>query len=82
MILAITYCKVKMMVAEIRKIGSQVVLFTNEASVYRRLSGLSFTNYKIPYLQNGKMVGVDLYFDKKLEGMVRQVKTGQMLLEI
>jgi hypothetical protein len=70
------------MVAELRKIGSQVVLFTNEAPIYRRLNGLSLTNYKVPYLQNGKVVGIDFYFDRSLRKTAQKVKDGQLLLGI
>jgi hypothetical protein len=70
------------MVAELRKIGSQVVLFTNEAPIYRRLNGLSLTKYKVPYLQNGKLVGIDFYFDKKLRNTIQRVKGGQLFLGI
>ena len=70
------------MVAELRINGNRVVLFTNEALVYRHLAGLSITKYKVPYLQNGKMIGVDFYFDKKLLQTIRKLKTGQLPLGI
>jgi len=70
------------MVAELRRSGTRMVLFTDEAPIYRHLNELSITKYKIPYLKNGKVVGIDLYFDRKLWRTVRRVKDGQMVLDI
>jgi hypothetical protein len=68
------------MVTEIRRTGGRIVLYTDEARIYKYLNQVTLTKHKVPYLQNGKIVGIDFYFDKKLCRIVQRVKNGQMLL--
>jgi len=70
------------MVAEIRRIGSRTVLFTNDPTLYNHLNRLSLTRHKVRYLQNGKLVGIDFYFDRRFRKIARRVKNGQLLLGI
>jgi hypothetical protein len=70
------------MVAELRRTGGRIVLYTDDAYMYKYLNKVKLTKHKVPYLQNGEMVGIDFYFDKKLRRTVQRVKTGQMLLDI
>jgi len=70
------------MTAELRTIGNRLAVYTDDASLFRRLKGGPTPLYKVPYLKGGKMVGVDLYFDKKFRNTVARVVDGQMLLDI
>ncbi len=70
------------MTAELRTIGDRLALYTDDEGVYRRLREGLPPLYKIPYFHRGKMVGVDLYFDKKLKGTVARMMKGQLLLDI
>ena len=70
------------MATELRRTGGRVILYTNDPRFYKYLKKYSLTKNQVPYLQNGKIVGVDLYFDKKLRRTVQRIKTGQMLLDI
>ncbi|MDO8579096.1 MAG: hypothetical protein Q7R50_07975 [Dehalococcoidales bacterium] len=70
------------MTAELRTIGGKLAVYTDDESLYRRLQEGPTPLYKIPYLKGGKMVGVDLYFDKKFRNTVARVVDGQMLLDI
>lgn len=70
------------MTAELRTIGDRVALYTDDQGFYRRLREALPPLYKIPYYRRGKMVGVDMYFDKKQEGTVARVMKGQLLLNI
>jgi len=70
------------MVAELRKIGGRWALYTNDAFVYKHLSKYTIATNKIPYIKNGKMVGIDFYFDKKSTRTAKKVARGQLLLGI
>jgi hypothetical protein len=70
------------MVAELRRTGGGIILYTDNAHFYKYLKKYSLAERQIPYLQNGKIVGIDMYFDKTLRRTVQRVKTGQMLLDI
>jgi len=70
------------MTAELRTIGNRLAVYTDDESLYRRLKEGPTPLCKIPYLKGGKMVGVDLYFDKKFSNTVARVVDGQMLLDI
>ena len=70
------------MTAELRTIGNRLAVYTDDESLYRRLREAPRPLYKIPYLKGGKMVGVDLYFDKKFKHTVARVVDGQMMLDI
>jgi hypothetical protein len=70
------------MVAELRKIGKYIAIYTNEVPVYHYLDSKLIPDLKIPYVQNGKLVGYDFYYNAKLRRVVRQVIKGQLLLGI
>ncbi|MBN1368067.1 MAG: hypothetical protein JW967_09085 [Dehalococcoidales bacterium] len=70
------------MVAELRRTGGRIVLFTDDARIYKYFNQVSLTKHKVPYLQNGKMVGIDFYFEKKLRRTIQRIKAGQMPLDI
>ncbi len=70
------------MVAELRKSGNRIVLYTDDVFLYKYIDNHTIPKYQIKYLQNGKMVGIDLYFDKGLKNTVKRIKHGQMLLGI
>ena len=70
------------MVAEIRKLGKHLALYTEEVPVYTYLNKKLVPSQKIPYLQNGKPVGFDLYYDARMSRTIRQVIRGQLLLGI
>lgn len=70
------------MVAEFRKIGKHVAVYTNDVPVYRYLNAKLVPELKIPYIQNGKLIGFDFYYNAKLSRTVQQVINGQLLLGI
>ena len=70
------------MTAELRTIGDRLALYTDDDLVYRRLREGLPPLCKIPYLHRGRMVAIDLYFDKKLKGTVARVMKGQLMLEM
>ena len=70
------------MVAELRKVGSELALYTDDNWVYQRFYKWPHTLCKAPYTQSGKLVGVDLYFDKKVKHTIIQVINGQLMLSI
>ena len=70
------------MVAELRKVDKRLALYTDDDPVYKRLYRWPYTLYKAPYTKNGKLVGVDLYFDRQLRHTVVQVINGQLMLDI
>ena len=61
------------MVAELRKIGDKLALYTNDNRVYRSFAKGVYPLCKIPYTQDGRLVGVDLYFDKKVKNTIIQL---------
>ena len=70
------------MVAELRKYGKRWVLYTNNALMYKHLRKNHFTTQKVPYIKNGKIVGIDFYFEKKSIRTMRKIARGQLLLGI
>ncbi|MDO8716442.1 MAG: hypothetical protein Q7J73_06505 [Dehalococcoidales bacterium] len=70
------------MTAELRIIGDRLALYTDDEGFYRRLREGLPPLYRTPYFHHGKMVAVDLYFDKKLKGTVSRMMKGQLLLDI
>ena len=70
------------MTAELRTIGDRLALYTDDELVYRRLREGLPPLCKVPYFQRGRMVAIDLYFDKKLKGTVARVMKGQLMLDI
>jgi hypothetical protein len=80
--LKLHYCTVRKMVAELRKNGKRWVLYTNDVSIYKHLRKNTFTTNKVPYIKNGKIVGIDFYFEKKSIRTMRRISKGQLLLGI
>ena len=70
------------MVVELRKIGRRWALYTNDEMVYKHLGKCTIAANKVPYIQNGKLVGIDFYFNEKLNRTIRKVAKGQMFLGI
>ncbi len=70
------------MVTELRTVNERLALYTTDDRLYKCLKKWSSTLYKVPYTQDGKLVGMDLYFDKQLENTVRQVIKGQLMLDL
>lgn len=69
------------MVAELRKTVRGWAIYTNDVFVYKHLSKYAAAG-KVPYIKNGKMVGVDFYFDKKHTRTAKKVARGQLFLGI
>ncbi len=76
------YFTIDEMVAELRKVGGELVLYTDDNLVRQRFHKWPHTLCKVPYTQSGKLVGVDLYFDKKVKHTIIQVVNGQFTLGI
>lgn len=70
------------MVAELRRIGKRLALYTDDTEVYRRLSRWKATLDGVPYNQGRKVVGVDLYFEPWARKTVKRVLRGQTVLDI
>jgi len=70
------------MTSELRKVAKKLVLYTDDDRVYRCFYKWQNTLYRVPYIQRGKMVGVDLYFDRQVRNTVRQVIKGQLMLDV
>ena len=70
------------MVAELRRVNKRLALYTDDNDVYQRLSKWQYTLYKAPYVQKGKLIGVDLYFNRQLKHTVSQVINGQLMLDL
>ncbi len=71
-----------MMVAELRNVADKLALYTDDNRVYERFHKRTPTLYRVPYIQNGKLVAIDLYFDRKLKNTITQVINGQLMLEM
>ena len=70
------------MVAELRNMGDKLALYTDENWVYRQLHKRTYTLYGVPYTHEGKLVAVDLYFDRKVRSTIKRVLSGQLMLDI
>ncbi len=71
-----------MMVAEIREIGDKLVVYTDDNRLYRIFDKRLRPLFQIPYAQNGKVVGIDFYFDRKFKNTIIQVIKGQLMLDL
>jgi len=70
-------------VTELRNMKGNLTLHTNITDIERRLKKLKSYRYSIPYysINNGKIIGIDLYFDKSAGNVLRKlVKTSQLPL--
>jgi len=70
------------MVAELRRIGNKLALYTDDNDVYHRLSRWNATLYRVPYKQGKSVVGVDMYFEPWARKTVKRVLAGQAVLDI
>ena len=70
------------MVAELRRIGNKLALYTDDNDVYRRLYRWNATLCRVPYKKGKNVVGVDMYFEPWARNTVKRVLNGQSLLGI
>ena len=70
------------MVAELRRIGSRLALYTDDNTVYERLSRWKATLYGVPYQQGRRIVAVDLYFEPWARKTVKRALRGQLMLNM
>ena len=70
------------MTAELRIMGNKVAVYTNDNQVYRRFRRGLVPLQKIRYFKSGRVVGVDLYFDKRQKSAVARIMRGQLRLNI
>jgi hypothetical protein len=71
------------MATELRYMKNTLALHTDTTLVERRLKKLKSYIYSIPYYDsyNGKIIGVDMFFDKSARNTLRKlVKSGQLPL--
>ena len=71
------------MAVELRDMKITLALHTNAIPVERRLKKLQSYIYSIPYYDshNGKIIGVDMFFDKSARSTLRKlVKSSQLPL--
>ena len=71
------------MIAELRDMNGRLALHTNTADIERKLKKLKSYIYSVPYYstRDGKIVGIDLYFNKSARSTLRKlVKTSQLPL--
>jgi len=70
------------MVAELRRIGNRLALYTDDNTVYERLTKWKATVNGVPYQQGHKTVAVDLYFEPWARKTVKKVLKGQLILNL
>ena len=71
------------MIAELRDMNGKLALHTTTTDIERKLKKLESFIYSVPYYstKDGKIVGIDLYFDKSAGNVLRKlVKTSQLPL--
>ncbi len=63
------------MIVDLREMKEKLVLYTDIPEMERRLKRLKFYVSKVPYYDtsNGKILGVDLYFDKSARNILSKV---------
>ena len=63
------------MIVDLREMKEKLVLYTDIPEMERRLKRLKLYVYKVPYCDtsNGKILGVDLYFDKSARNILLKV---------
>ena len=69
------------MIAEFRDMKEKLALYTDITVMERRLKRLKSCMYWIPYYggHNGKIVGIDLYFEKSARNMLLKVSNTYQL---
>lgn len=70
------------MITEYREMSDKLVLYTDVTEVERRMKKLKSHLYTIPYYNSGdgKIVGVDLYFEKSARNILRKMAGSQLPL--
>ena len=71
------------MIIELRDMNGKLALHTTATVIERKLKKLKSFIYSVPYYStnDGKIVGIDLYFDKSAGKTLRKlVKTSQLPL--
>ncbi len=71
------------MIAELRNMKDKLALHTDVTDIERRLKKLKSFHYSVPYYNtsNGKIIGIDLYFDKSAGTVLKKlVRTNQLPL--
>ena len=63
------------MIVDLREMKEKLVLYTDIPEMERRLKRLKLCVYKVPYYDtsNGRILGVDLFFDKSARNMLLKV---------
>ena len=63
------------MVAEFRDMKDKLVLHTNVVAIERRLKRVNSYIYSMPYYNsnNGRIVGIDLYFERSARRMLLKI---------
>lgn len=74
--------RISPMVAELRRVGKHLALYTDDTDVYRRVSHWKIARGTAPYLQGKKVVGMDVYFHPRARKAVERVLKGQMALNL
>jgi hypothetical protein len=72
----------KAMTAELRIVGNKLVLYTDDNHLYRRLHKGINPIYKVPYFQNDRLVGYDLYFERKFRRTIVRIMKGQTAFKL
>lgn len=69
------------MATELREMRNSIVLHTDTTLVERRLKKLKTYIYSIPYYDshNGKIIGVDMYFDKSARNTLQKLVNSSQL---
>ncbi|MFC2038326.1 hypothetical protein ACFLUG_00945 [Chloroflexota bacterium] len=69
------------MVTELREMKGILALHTNTTDIERRLKKMKSFRYSVPYYSSndGKIVGIDLYFDKSARTALRKLVSQNQL---
>jgi hypothetical protein len=69
------FIRKQIVIADLREMKEKLVLYTDIPEIQRRLTRLKLYLYKVSYYNtnNGKILGVDLYFDKSAKHMLSRV---------
>ena len=70
------------MVIEIRRLDNKIALYTDESEVYKNFAKRTEALYSVPYFQGKNIIGVDIYFNDRDEGMIRSLLDGQYMMDI
>ena len=70
------------MVAEMRTTGERLTIYTDDNQVYRRFRQGLRPFSEIRYFQQDRLVGIDLYFDRKQRRSVMRIMKGQLVLTL